>query len=160
MSLPTKNQNALSPLFGRTFGQDFPSLQREMQNLMETFWGKNGWTLPQMTGANFPNVEFQENDTNYMIDMDLPGIEEKNVQIDLHNNVLTVKGEKKSESVRNEKGTNYSERYYGHFRRDFPFAEEVDPEKVVAQLKKGVLHLELTKKDTGQKNRRKIEIKT
>ena len=79
--------------------------------------------------------------------------------LDFHDNVLTLQGERKSEFKEEKEGYYHAERSLGTFRRDIPFDDEVNSEKVKAKLKNGTLHIELLKKENSKKTHKKIEIK-
>lgn len=113
----------------------------------------------RMFEASFPAVDVAETEQGYKITAELPGMEEKDVELSLSGDVLTIKGEKKQEQE--EKKENYflSERRYGSFERSFPVPEDADPEKIEATFKSGVLTLTLPKKPEAQAKRRTIEIK-
>lgn len=145
-------------------GDDFNSLQREMNNLVNSFFGRDSMSsssgMPQMFDKGmFPSIDIVEKDNKYMLDADMPGMSEADIDIDLRNNVLTIKGEKRTESEKKEDDYMCVERSYGSFRRDIPFDDEVDADHIKADLKNGVLHIELPKKEQGKKNHKKIPIK-
>ncbi|MHC4960091.1 MAG: Hsp20/alpha crystallin family protein [Planctomycetota bacterium] len=93
-----------------------------------------------------PAVDVKETDTDVIVHAEIPGIDPKTVEVDVHGDVLTLKGEK-SES-NEEKGENWHrvERRYGSFTRAIPLPVEVDPEKAVAEADNGVLTITLGKK--------------
>ena len=92
-----------------------------------------------------PAVDITEDDTGYKLTAELPGLEEKNVEVTLTDDVLTIKGEKTAETEKKEKNTYLSERCYGAFERAFVLPEGVDSEKVAAEFAKGVLTITLPK---------------
>ncbi|MBT3980980.1 MAG: Hsp20/alpha crystallin family protein [Bacteriovoracaceae bacterium] len=155
--LPFKSK--LFPRWGRALERDFSGLQREMNDVLDTFFGRNAFSTPQIYDMNFyPAVDIQERDDKYLIEAELPGMTEADIDLDFHNNVLTIRGEKKSEIKNKDNGFTHSERYCGSFKRDIPFYDKVNPEAIVAELKKGILHIELSKKEKGKQSHRKIEI--
>jgi HSP20 family protein len=103
----------------------------------------------------WPNIEVSETDGEMKIVAELPGLEEKDVQVELADDVLVIKGEKKTESENH--GQRFSERYYGSFERRIP-VEDVDDEKVSAKFKNGVLTLTLPKTPTAQSKVKRIPI--
>jgi HSP20 family protein len=148
------------------------SLRDEMDRLFDDFLGGFSMTpsrrrfepepwrrVQRLFEAGMPAVDVTENDQEYTITAELPGMEEKDIEIALAGEVLTVKGEKKQE--REEKKENYvlSERRYGAFERSFPLPQDADPERIEARFKSGVLSLTLPKKPEAQAKRRKIEVK-
>ena len=105
-----------------------------------------------------PPAEASGSDQFYEILVELPGVEEKDIELTLHDNVLVVRGERKFE--REEQGKTYffSERSYGQFQRTFRLPGDVDEEKVFANHKDGVLTIKIAKRSTSQPGGRKIEI--
>ena len=105
-----------------------------------------------------PAVEFAEDDKAYTVTAELPGIEEKDVDVTVSGGALTIKGEKKKE--REEKDTNYyrSERSYGSFQRAFSLPEDIDKDKIGANFAKGVLTVMLPTSAEEQMSQ-KIEVK-
>lgn len=115
--------------------------------------------MPTAVGAA-PKVDVKESKDGYEISAELPGIDEKDVDLTIDGNVLTLSGEKKTE--REEKKDNYhwSERTYGSFRRSFTLPDGVDADKAAAKFTKGVLTVTLPKTEKAKKQQRKIEIKS
>ena len=112
-----------------------------------------------MFEATFPTADVVEGEKDYKITAELPGMSEKDLEIALAGDVLTLKGEKKEEHE--EKGQNryVSERRYGSFQRSFALPEDADPEKIEAAFKNGVLTVTLPKRPEAQAKQRKIEVK-
>jgi HSP20 family protein len=160
MSLvPWKSSTAV-PFSRLRIGDELASFQREMNNLMTNFFNRGDISTPLAFDTTFfPSVDVKEKDDKYLLDADVPGMNEADIDIDFHNNILTIKGEKKSEKETKDEGYVCVERSYGSFRRDIPFDEAIDQEKIKAELKSGVLHVELAKKEKGKTNHRKISIK-
>jgi HSP20 family protein len=117
------------------------------------------WPAEPSFEGNVPAVDVTENDKAYTITAELPGIEEKDVDVSVSDDMLTIKGEKRQE--KEEKGKNYyvSERSYGSFQRSFRLPTGVDQDKASATFSKGVLTLVLPKTAEAQKQPKKIEIK-
>ena len=90
---------------------------------------------------------------------ELPGLDEKNVEIKLSNHTLTIKGEKKEEKEEKDKDYYLSERRYGSFQRSFQVPEGVDTGKIDASFSKGVLTVKLPKTAEAQKAEKKITVK-
>jgi HSP20 family protein len=101
----------------------------------------------------------KETDAEYQVTAELPGLDEKDVKVELHGATLVLEGEKKEEHEEKKSGYVWSERRYGSFRRDIPLPEEVDREKIKAAFKKGVLTVTLPKTPAARKTRRKIDVK-
>src|SRR3954447_5072069 len=105
--------------------------------------------------AGWPNIEVSETDQDVKITAELPGMEEKDVQVELANGVLTMKGEKKTETE--DKDRRFSERYYGRFERRIPL-RDVDEDKVSASFRNGVLTVTVPKSSEARENVRRIAI--
>lgn len=148
------------------------SLRRQVDRLFEDF--DRGWHLPfsrssfdiepfwrrELSFAGMPAVDIIEKDDAFEITAELPGMDEKNIQIKLSNGTLTIKGEKTDEREEKKKDYHLSERHYGSFQRTFGVPDGVDPEKIEAHFSKGVLTLTLPKKPEAQKPEKTIDIKT
>ncbi len=135
----------------------FLALHREMNRLFDDFF--RGWDLPAASrfgwSAGWPSAEVSETDKEVKVVAELPGLEEKDVDVTLHDGVLTLKGEKKAES----NGSIYSERWQGSFQRSIQLGPEVDPDKVTASFKNGVLTITLAKRPEAQSQVKRIPIK-
>jgi len=107
-----------------------------------------------------PAVDVVERDNEYEITAELPGMDEKNIEVKVSNGMLTFKGEKTEE--KEEKGKDYylSERSYGSFQRSFPIPDVVDSNKIEASFAKGLLTIKLPKSAEAQKNEKKIAVKS
>jgi HSP20 family protein len=134
----------------------FFTLRREMDRLFDDFWGSS---LLEPYGTFNPRVDVTETETEVKVTAELPGLDEKDVEVSLTQNMLTLSGEKKAE--KEDKGENYYrvERSYGSFRRTIPLPIEVEADKVEAIFKNGVLNVVLPKTAQAQA-RKKIAIKS
>ena len=112
------------------------------------------------TDGDLTDVKFDvaETDNAIEISAELPGIEEKDVEVTFSDGVVTIKGEKKAEKEETEKGHVYRERTYGSFQRSIPLHGEVVTDKVEASFDKGVLTVELPKTPEAKKAHKKIPI--
>ena len=106
-----------------------------------------------------PAVDIADTEKGYEITAELPGMDEKNVEVKFTNGVLTVKGEKQEEKKENSKDYHLSERRYGSFQRSFTVPDGVDAEKIEATFKNGVLTITLPKTPEAQKKEKQIAIK-
>ncbi len=105
-----------------------------------------------------PAVDFVEKDREYEISAELPGLDEKNVEVKVTGGVLTISGEKKEEKEEKKEGYYFSERRYGSFKRAFHMPEGVDADKITAGFDKGVLRVKLPKSAEAKKEEKKIAI--
>jgi HSP20 family protein len=110
-------------------------------------------------GTISPRIDVAEDSKAITLTAELPGMDEKDVELLLTDDVLTIKGEKKSESEKKDKDYYRMERSYGSFYRSFPLPEGVDADKVEASFKKGVLTVTLPKLPEAVKEARKITVK-
>lgn len=124
----------------------FFTLHREMNRMFDDVF--RGF------GLGWPQIDIDETDKEVRITAELPGLDEKDVSLEIANGVLSISGEKKSESE--DKARRFSERYYGRFERRIPL-EDVDEDKVSAAFKNGVLTISVPK-SAEAKNVRRIAI--
>lgn len=117
---------------------------------MEPF-GFMGW-------QGTPPVDFVERDNEYEVTAELPGLDQKDVEVKIANGALVIGGEKKMEREEKNEGMFFSERRYGSFRRSFRLPENVDVDKVSATFDKGVLKVALPKSAQAKSEEKKIEI--
>ncbi|MEK7486550.1 MAG: Hsp20/alpha crystallin family protein [Planctomycetota bacterium] len=140
----------------------FYSMQKEMNSLFDNFF--NGFDLaPSNTldiGKFSPSVDMTETEKEYKVSAELPGMDEKNVDLSIDENSITIKGEKKAEKEEKQKNYYMKETSYGSFQRILPLPNDVDRDKIVATFKKGVLSLVLPKTIESKNSVRKIEIKS
>ena len=114
----------------------------------ESFFERTG---REITSTSWPNIDVTEEEGSYRIRADLPGLDKKDIHVNVENSVLSITGEKKQENEKREKGRYfYLERSYGRFHRSFALPEHVDPEKIDAVYNKGVLELTLKKNEKAK----------
>ena len=143
----------------------FENLRREMDRLFDDF-GAGLWHSPfrraldlgpsRRSEVTAPAVDVSETDKAYEITAELPGMDEKSVEVKLANGMLTIKDEKE------EKKQDYymRERTFGSFQRSFQLPADVDTDKIKAGFKKGVLTVTLPKSAEAQKSEKKIAVKS
>ncbi|MDE2490759.1 MAG: Hsp20/alpha crystallin family protein [Elusimicrobia bacterium] len=137
------------------------SLRTEMDRLLERFAGPFGLPAPSWTEDVVPDpaAEVVEDKAGFHVSLELPGMAEKDVEITIEDDMLSVRGEKKRESEHKEGNEVYSERSWGMFQRSFLLPETVDRDKVAASFAKGVLKITLPKSAKARETTRKIEVK-
>lgn len=113
----------------------------------------------ELTEAVGPAVDVTESDKSYEITAELPGMDEKNIEVKLANGNLMIKGEKQEEKEEKKKDYYLHERHFGSFERSFQVPDTVDADKIDASFKKGVLTIALPKKPEAQKSEKKIAVK-
>lgn len=130
-----------------------------MQNRLNSlFRDLNDSDNPLTTAAFVPAVDIYEDEKKVMLKLEVPGIEEKDLDVSVENNTLTVKGERKFEKEEKEENFHRIERRYGSFYRAFTLPSTVDTEHVNAKYNAGVLKLELLKKPEAQPKQIKINV--
>jgi HSP20 family protein len=138
----------------------FLSLHRNVNRLFDEVF--RGFDVPATfsrtsgRGGYWPNVEVSENDKEIRVVAEVPGLEEKDIEVLLDEGVLTLRGEKKSETE--DKDRQFSERYYGRFERRLALGREVEEDKVAANFKNGVLTVTLPKTAKAQAHAKRIAI--
>jgi len=110
-------------------------------------------------GVSAPAVDVVEKKEAYQISAELPGLDEKDVEVVVADDLLTIKGEKKEEKEEKTKNYYVSERRYGSFQRSFQLPSGVDAEKIEASFQKGILTVTLPKTPEAQTKEKKIAIK-
>lgn len=132
---------------------------RRMQERFEQGFGALA-PMPVLRTDWRPAIDVKETETGLTVTAELPGMSEQDVELTVDNDVLTIKGEKKSESSRDEKGWHVQERTFGAFVRtlQLPFAPK--PDEVTASFSKGVLTITLPKPPETAKTTSRIPIKT
>src|SRR5690606_31437157 len=114
---------------------------------------------PMSRGEIMPQLDMTEDDEAFHLNVELPGMDEKDVEITLRNHTLTIKGEKKEEKESREKDVHRRERAYGYFRRSIELPSDVDPDTTAATDRKGVLTIDLPKTKQAQDQAKRIEVK-
>jgi HSP20 family protein len=123
----------------------FGSLHREIDRLFEDFARGFPTFRSGEVPALVPSMDVTETDKEIEITAELPGLEEKDVQVNLADNVLTIRGEKKAEKEEKEKNYHMIERSYGSFSRSIELPAGIDPNAVKATIDKGVLKVTVPK---------------
>jgi len=154
--IPWSRNQELAP--AREGFDPFLTLHREMNRLFDDASRAFGGTSlsPLMEGRlSWPKIELSDTDKALTVSAELPGMTEKDVQIEIANGVLTIRGEKKAE--RNGEGRYFTERYYGAFERQIAL-DDVEEDKAQASFKNGVLTISLPKSDKPRAGGRRIAI--
>jgi HSP20 family protein len=139
----------------------FVALHREVNRLFDDVF--RGFDLMPSGSDRFfdraigwPNIEISDNEKEIKVTAEVPGLDEKDIAVELANDTLVIKGEKKTETE--DKDRLFSERYYGRFERRIP-VEEVDEDKVSAAFKNGVLTVTMPKAQQLQSQVKRIAVK-
>jgi HSP20 family protein len=156
------SSNHIPSLFRDGDRDPFLSLHREVNRLFDDVFRGFGTGLPIpnqfSNGERWPNVEISDTEKEILVTAEIPGMEEKDIEVLLNDGVLTLKGEKRSETE--DKERQFSERFYGRFERRIPFGIEIEEDKVDARFKNGVLTITLPKSAKSQSQAKRIAIKS
>ncbi len=130
-----------------------------MQNRLNSLFRDMNEADSQLTTASFvPAVDIYEDDKKVVLKLEVPGVDEKDLDVSVEKSTLTVKGERKFEAEEKEENFHRIERRYGSFYRAFTLPSTVDTEHVEAKYNAGVLKLELLKKAEAQPKQIKINV--
>jgi HSP20 family protein len=157
--MPTRREEGRDP---------FLALRERMDRVMEDFFGGFDWPSPRWAISPFewrmgvftPSLDVRDEGNQIRIEAELPGMSEKDVEISLTGDAITIRGEKKQETEQKEKSYYRMERSYGSFERTVPLPVDVDREKVEARFRNGVLDITLPKTQEAVQATKKIPIKT
>ena len=137
--------------------RELHSLQNRMSRLFEEQYGGRDEALTT-SGAFIPPVDIYEDQQGIQLKLEVPGIDEKDLNINVENNVLTVSGERKFENEQKEENFHRIERRYGSFTRSFTLPNTVDTEKITADYSNGVLNIHLVKREGAKPKQIKVGI--
>ena len=140
-------------------------MERDMERMFEDFWTRPwfglGWPRRfralEEVAPRAPAIETYEEKDDVVVKAELPGMKKEDLELNISDNLLTIKGEKKKEEEVKEKGYYYSERSYGSFTRTVEIPKDVQTDKVKANFKDGVLEIRLPK--TEEAKRKEVTIK-
>jgi HSP20 family protein len=138
--------------------RDVLALQNRMNSLFQDFNRGQSENDALTTAAFVPPVDIYEDEHKIVLKLEVPGMKESDLDIQLENNVLTVKGERKFEKEEKEENFHRIERRYGSFYRSFTIPNTVNPENVKAGYDAGVLRIELEKRAEAKPKQIKVEI--
>jgi HSP20 family protein len=133
--------------------------ERDMERMLGNFLTEDRWPAKSL-GMQEPKLDLYEEKDQIAVKAELPGLTKDDIQLSIADNVLTIKGEKKKEEE--DKGKDYyrSERIYGSFMRALPLPAEIDPDKVQATFKNGVLEIRLPKSEAAKKREIKVNVQS
>ncbi len=139
----------------------FSALHREMNRLFDDVY--RGVPMPRVSSGEFqlaPSMDVTETKDAYGVAVELPGVDEKDVEVKLADGMLTIKGEKKYEKTEDEEGRHLVERSYGSFMRSLSVPSDVDASRISAEFSKGVLKVALPKLPEAEAKAHTIKVKT
>ncbi len=138
--------------------REFTTLQDRMNRLFRDSSGGDVREEALTTSTFAPPVDVYEDDHNITLKIEVPGIEEKDIDVRIENNTLTVHGERKFEKEEKEENFRRVERQYGSFTRSFMLPNTVDAERVQANYDKGILKIQLAKKAEAKPKQIKVNV--
>ena len=139
----------------------FTSFRRQVDRLFDDFFAplEPRSFSAATNGGTWPSLDVHETEQAYKVTAELPGLEQKDVDVSLRDNILIISGEKREEHKEEDGGRTYAERTFGRFQRTIPLEAEVDADKVQATFKNGVLTVEAPKNPAARDKARRIEVK-
>jgi HSP20 family protein len=142
----------------------FYSLQKEMNSLFEDFFQGFDVAPRSFYSGGMKNftlsLDVKETDKEFVIKAELPGVDEKDVEVTVTDDTVTIKGEKKEEKEDKGKNYYYMERSYGSFNRTIPLATGAEAGKAEASFKNGILNIIVPKSETAKTKGTKVPIKS
>ena len=159
MALPSLWRSGRDPA-SRDVWDPFASLRRDMERMYEDLSRDFGWGPPATTTGMVaaPRIDVSETDAELKIEAEMPGVDEKDVEVVLSDGRLTIKGEKKQEKKEEKKDYHLVERSYGSFARSIGLPFEADPGQVKATVANGVLTVTVPKPPQVKAKEKKIPI--
>lgn len=142
----------------RRGGDPFYQLHREIDRLFDDFMSPARRPVGEGHAIMSPRLDMAESDGSIEVAVDLPGVDEKDIEVTINGDVLTIRGEKKTETEENKKDYHLVERSYGSFQRSVRLPAGIDPEKVTAKFDKGVLRIALEKPQGAESRARRIPV--
>jgi HSP20 family protein len=138
--------------------REFVTIQDRLNRLFRESQSTEGREEALTTSTFAPPVDVYEDEHNITLKIEVPGIDEKDIDVRIENNTLTVHGERKFEKEEKEENYRRVERQYGSFTRTFTLPTTVDAEKVEANYEKGVLKVKLAKKAEAKPKQIKVNV--
>lgn len=132
----------------------------EMRRMMEDFWMTPFEELGRWGDGFIPKVDVKEEDKEIIVSAELPGMDQKDIDLTVTNDSVRISGEKRHEKEEEEKGYYRHERFCGSFDRVIDLPAEVDENKAEAEFSKGVLTIRLPKSEEAQAKQKRIKIKS
>lgn len=143
VNLLSRMQNELNAFFHRA-DSDFPLLFDDTQTLLGSEW--------------MPRIDIKEDDTQYTVTADIPGVDPKDIKVTMENGMLSIRGERKSEKEEKKKNYHRKECVMGSFERSFRMPDTADSSQVNAKGKNGVLTIQIAKKAAAKPKTIKIDV--
>jgi len=165
------NGSTSVPARRETWVDPFQQMRNEMNQMMQSFfsddWLSQGLRSAQSPAwfgdftprAFTPAVDVVNEKKHLVVNVELPGIEKKDITLNIDEGALTISGEKHEEKTVEEEGCYHTERYFGQFRRTIPLPDDIDVDHAEAHFDKGVLNVRLPKVESRERKSRQIQLK-
>jgi HSP20 family protein len=151
----------------------FEAFRREMDRMFDRFWrggfslpsfrnmfeGQPSWPAEQGSAFAIPAIDFCEDEKAFHLTAELPGLSDKDINVTLSGDMLTITGEKRDEREEKDQNYHWSERRFGSFRRAVQLPPHIDRDKIAANFKNGVLQIAMPKTPEAMQRQKKIEVK-
>lgn len=138
--------------------RDLRNLQDQMNRLLDLAWSKEpGEELRE--GVWQPPVDIVEDENSVILKAELPGLDQKDIEVRIEDSTLTIRGERKHDTEIKQENYHRIERYYGSFQRSFTLPQTIDQEKVKATCDKGILTIVLPKREETKPKQITVEVK-
>ncbi len=150
------------PLDLRRETRFFPDFERTMDSLFDEVFGGSlvSYVAPEVRGVFSPSIDIKETGKSVEISAEMPGMSHEDIDVSVHDGMLTISGEKKVEKEEKETSYQHVERSYGCFSRQISLPDTVESGKIEAAFKNGVLTVTLPKTEKAVKQARKVPIAT
>ena len=143
-----------------TPSREIVGIQGEMNRMFDNFFG-----APRRVEKDdrvlywTPRVDIEEADDQFVVTAELPGLNKDDVKIEVNDHVLTFTGEKKTENEKMDRNIHLYERAYGNFCRTFTLPDNVDVDKIEAEFKDGILHIDIPKTEEAKPRQVEVQVK-
>jgi HSP20 family protein len=138
--------------------RELERMRREMDRLWDSFFEGRPSRKAEEVGEWLPTLDVSETKNDLVVKAEIPGIDPKDIDISLANEILTIKGEKKQEKEEKEENYHLTERSYGSFTRTIRLPREIQSDKISASYKNGILKVTLPKSEEAKKKEIKIKV--
>ena len=138
--------------------RELERIKSEMDRVWDSFFATKPAVKAGEGGEWFPSLDVTETKNDILVKAEIPGMDPKDIDISLNNDILTIKGEKKQEKEEKEENYHLIERSYGKFVRSVKLPGEVKSDKINASYKNGVLNITLPKSEEAKKKEVKIKV--
>jgi HSP20 family protein len=142
-----------------TFPTDILSMQREINRMFDDFFRSDRDDSSLLAQNWKPAVDIVEDNDAYVAKVELPGVNKDDVKITMQDNVLTIRGEKKTENKGKEGNMHRVERFYGSFQRSFSLPTSVKSDKIEAEYKDGILTVSMPKAEEAKPKHIEVKVK-